>query len=179
MSAIKVERAASLSKCLTYRYSLRRWWDHGDKPNKHLIFILLNPSTADALVDDATVRRGIGFAQRSNYNTMTFLNLFAYRTRYPSELKKAIMPVGVGNDTWIRATILEQKHIYGPPTVIAAWGAHGGLYDRDLAVLYMLLDNNVPVFAFKTLKGGHPGHILYLPNKAKWKPFKGRKGTHV
>jgi len=45
-----------------YRYSLTRTWDPALEP---LVFILLNPSTADETANDPTVTRCIGHAKDS------------------------------------------------------------------------------------------------------------------
>jgi len=58
-----------------YRYSLWRVWH---PKASRVAFIMLNPSQADATVDDPTIRRCIGFAQRWGYGSLEAVNLFAY-----------------------------------------------------------------------------------------------------
>ena len=50
---------AELSGDRYYRYSLWRQWDEGPS----VLWIMLNPSTADVYVDDPTIRRCVGFAK--------------------------------------------------------------------------------------------------------------------
>ena len=56
-----IKKSAEISPDGMYRYSLERTWDEG-KPT--VLFICLNPSTADAVEDDATVRRMVSFARQ-------------------------------------------------------------------------------------------------------------------
>ncbi len=93
-----MQRTACSSRCSHYRYSLSRTWNES---LQRIVFIGLNPSTADAQHDDPTVRRCIGFARRWGYGGLTLVNLFAYRTTEPAELKEVDDPVGLDNDRWI------------------------------------------------------------------------------
>ena len=99
-----IKRRAVFSRCKTYRYSLERLWET-ETPVKRVVFIGLNPSTADHRVDDPTIRRCMGFAERWGYNALRVVNLFAYRTPYPEELKKAQDPVGPYNAKHLGAAI--------------------------------------------------------------------------
>lgn len=58
--------SAEISDCGRYRYRLSRWWGDKDDPDR-AVFVMLNPSTADASNDDPTIRRCIGFAQSHGY----------------------------------------------------------------------------------------------------------------
>ena len=55
-----MDRAADLSPCGLYRFTLTRTWG---APGARVVFVMLNPSTADASVDDPTTTRCIGFAR--------------------------------------------------------------------------------------------------------------------
>ncbi len=68
---------------------------------------MLNPSTADASVDDPTIRRCMGFSRRLGYQGMVVVNLFAWRSPKPSELSKADDPVGPDNNWHIEEAIEE------------------------------------------------------------------------
>lgn len=74
---------AELSKCRTYRYALWRTWDES-KP--FAMFVGLNPSTADELEDDPTIRRCINFSKLWGYGGLCMVNLFAYRATDPTAL---------------------------------------------------------------------------------------------
>ena len=45
--------------------------------------------------------------------------------------------------------------------VVVAWGVHGEIQQRALAVLGLL--DNIPLWCLGTTKGGYPRHPLYLP----------------
>ncbi len=110
-----VQGHAMFSPDRAYRYALSRLWagHHGT-----LIFILLNPSTADAHDDDPTVRRCMGFAIREGYSGIIVVNLFALRSANPRALREADDPVGPDN----QATLMGMCAAGRP--VVAAWGAN-------------------------------------------------------
>ena len=108
-----INKAANFSSCRKYRYSLSRIWDN---QKKFVLFIGLNPSTADEEVGDPTIRRCSGYAQKWGYGGLIMVNLFAYRTTLPSNLKKVKYPVGKDNDKFIM--ILSKK----ADITVAAWG---------------------------------------------------------
>lgn len=151
-------RSARFSPCRTWRYSLTREWDH-QKPR--LLFILLNPSTADEMQDDPTNRRGIGFAKRWGYGSVVFVNLFAFRTPHPKEMRAAADPIGPDNDRWI------QFEIHGASTVVAAWGTNGVFMNRG----YLIRERLGPMQCLGRTKNGHPKHPLYLANATELEPF--------
>ena len=97
-----------------YRYSLARVWDPTLEP---LVFILLNPSTADETANDPTVTRCIGHARRLGYGGLIVVNLYAYRATDPRVMLKAADPVGPHNDQAIVEAVTGR-------TVIAAWGTN-------------------------------------------------------
>lgn len=149
-----VTSSAIISDCGLYRYRLSRTWD---VHLKAVCFIGLNPSTADALVDDPTIRRCMGFARLWECGGIEVVNLFALRATDPRELQMSADPVGVGNDRHIR-TAAEQCY-----PIVAAWGTKGTYRGRDLEVKDILRNVGVRVSCFGRSKDGHPNHPLYLP----------------
>lgn len=147
---LPVRGSAVLSPCEQYRYVLEREWDAGLPV---VLFIALNPSTADAANDDATVRRCIGFARTWGFGKLVIANLFALRSSDPSVLVGHVDPIGPGNDEWL----VRLSSSYD--LTIAAWGVHGVVRDRAAEVLPKLRD---PHHLGLTL-AGHPRHPLYLP----------------
>lgn len=77
-------RDAVLSQCERYRYTLSRRWD--TENSRRVLWVMLNPSTADGREDDPTVRRCVSLSRRFGAGSMVIVNLFAYRTSSPSEL---------------------------------------------------------------------------------------------
>jgi hypothetical protein len=83
-----------------YRYTLSRVWNGN---LGRVVFILLNPSTADAFKDDPTVKKCISFAKHWNFGSLEIVNLFAYRSTDAKYLKNISDPVGI---KWSRVTAL-------------------------------------------------------------------------
>lgn len=117
------------------------------------MFIGLNPSTADEVNDDPTIKRCIAFAQAWGYEGLCMTNLFAFRATYPKDMMKADDPVGPDNDQTLRD--LSE----GAGVVVAAWGVDGTYGGRHNAVRAMLPN----LHYLRLTKDGHPGHPLYLP----------------
>jgi hypothetical protein len=110
-----VKRAAVLSDCGVYRYSLTRSWGTGPQ----LTFVLLNPSTADADVDDQTVRRCVGYASRQGCTSVEIVNLYALRSTNPAALKSHPDPVGPDNDYYLASAV--QRSTAGRQSAVVAW----------------------------------------------------------
>jgi hypothetical protein len=94
-----LESSAVFSTCRRYRYVLRRIWDRSTPP---AMFVGLNPSTADEVKDDPTVRRCIGYAKRWGFGGLIMTNIFAFRSTDPNALVELDDPVGPRNDAWLR-----------------------------------------------------------------------------
>lgn len=108
---------ADISSDGLYRYRLWRRWG----PGKMVLFVMLNPSTADASDDDPTIRKCIGFAKRWGYAGIEVVNLYALRSTDPSVLLHKDCPDPIGprnNDVIFRA-------LRTAGLVVAAWGVHG------------------------------------------------------
>lgn len=147
-------KSARISNCNKYRYELRRIWD-SSKPI--VLFICLNPSTADHEIDDRTSFKCIEYSKSWGYGGLVIANLFAYRSTDPSELYNTDDPIGPENNKHIQRLSNEAKQI------ICAWGDNGGYMDRDIKVLSYLKHPE----CLKKLKSGRPGHPLYLPANLK------------
>jgi hypothetical protein len=148
-----LERSATLSPCRRYRYALWRRWG----PGAYVMFIGLNPSTADETQDDPTLRRCMTFARDWGYDALCMTNLFAYRATVPADMKRVAEPVGAENDRTL-ATLAR-----GAGLVVAAWGTHGTHLDRGQWVRQL-----VPgLHHLRLTQGGHPAHPLYLPAALK------------
>lgn len=153
---------AVISDCGQYRYKLTREWGSGPT----CVFIMLNPSTADASEDDPTIRRCISFARREGCGGLTVMNLFAYRATSPDDMMRAVDPVGPQNDEYLRSVLVAN---YSP--IIAGWGAHGKFMSRDKAVSALLGDK---LECLGTTKTGQPRHPLYIRSDAPRLPWLSR-----
>jgi hypothetical protein len=151
--------AARFSPCGRYRYTLERAWDAVLRPESdRVIFVMLNPSTADAEQDDPTIRRCIGYARAWGYSGLVVLNLFALRATNPALLKHADDPVGPENDH-----VLTEYFASGA-RIVAAWGAHGEMHGRASKVRGMIVNHQRGrVWCLGLTAAGEPRHPLYLP----------------
>jgi hypothetical protein len=149
---------ARFSRCRHYRYSLERCWQGG---RGRVLFIGLNPSTADHRQDDPTIRRCVNYAHDWGFAAVEVVNLFAYRATYPTDLKSAADPVGKRNDYWIR-----RCHRQADLTV-ACWGNDGLFNDRAFSVLEMLSD----LYCLQLNRSRQPAHPLYQRADRKPQPL--------
>lgn len=155
-----MERSAHISDCGQYRYRLRRkWGNKGFGP----LFVMLNPSTADAEVDDATIRRCIGLTQGWGCEQFDVVNLFAYRATDPKALLKARDPIGPINDECILDAAAHSDFI------VCAWGAAKIAESRGRKVL-RLLQHKTP-HCLAVTKSGAPKHPLYIKAGTKPAPY--------
>ncbi len=150
-------RDATISEDGKYRYSLMRCW-HVAHPVA--AFILLNPSTADAAEDDATIRKCMRLASGWGFGKIVVGNLFAFRSTDPAALKRALDPIGPENDVWLR------NIVRGADVVVAGWGNHGIYFARGAAIRLRFQGK---LQALRLTKRGEPSHPLYLPDCSK--PF--------
>lgn len=144
--------SAVFDPTLTYRYSLWREWN---EDGQRLAFIMLNPSTANADTNDPTIRRCICFAQRWGFGSLEVVNLFAYRTSSPHDLRTAVDPIGIENDRHLVAAVNQAD------CIVLAWGNWGSLHGRDRAVC-QLLSHYPNMYCLGTNHSGQPRHPLYL-----------------
>lgn len=155
MSELFTDSGAVFSDCRRYRYRLWRVWDTSKPP---VLFIMLNPSTADEVKNDPTVERCERRVRQMSYaGGLVVCNLFGYRATDPKEMKAQQDPIGPEND----ATILAAAKVSGK--VILAWGSHGKHMGRGQEVVRMLRAHGINNLQFLTLgKDGEPGHPLYV-----------------
>ena len=139
-----------------YRYSLWREWS---AYHPRILFVLLNPSTANHQKNDATIRRCIGFARAWKFGSMEVVNLFAYRATDYRELFKASDPVGVENNRFLMQAVERCS------TVVLGWGTRGTLLGRDRQVMLLLAGKN-DLYCLGITKDGQPRHPLYVKGNA-------------
>lgn len=147
----KSTNGAIFSEDRKYRYILWRSWKSSSR--NFVLFIALNPSTADESADDPTIRRCKSFAMNLSADGFLIANLFAFRATRPIDLKQSKSPIGIDNDNWLVAA-----NEFSQRTVVC-WGNDGSHMDRAAAVLPRLIN---PEYLRMT-KSGHPSHPLYLP----------------
>ena len=147
----------------TYRYHLTRSPDPGR--GGRVTWIMLNPSTADAQMDDPTLRRCLGFCRAWGYGALEVVNLFALRTSHPWELFNHPQPIGPENDAYLRQVIKDAE------LVVAAWGSHGCHLGRANTVRHMLAQLHPNTLCLGLTKPGEPLHPLYIPGETRLIPL--------
>lgn len=153
--------AATFDRTGRYRYRLRRRWG----PGPQVAFVMLNPNGADAVRDDPTIRRCVGFARRWGFGAVEVVNLFGYRTGDALALARAEDPIGPENDRHLR------RAVRAADVVVCAWGASPLAARRAAAV--------AAVFAGRSLRclgrtaSGAPRHPLYLRSDSRLRRFSG------
>jgi hypothetical protein len=154
-----MQTGAEFSKDRKYRYKLWRKWDES---LPKIMFIGLNPSTADEIKDDPTITRMMNYAKLWGYGEIVVCNAFAFRATFPEDLKKEKDPVGEGNN---KAISEEAKNA---EKIVLAWGNHALFGNRSSEILQLLKEYKL--FCLGKNSSGEPKHPLYL--KRDLKPVK-------
>lgn len=146
-----------------FRYLLWRTWAPG---LPRACFVMLNPSTADAIEDDPTIRRCTGFASAHGFGGLDVVNLFAYRARHPDLLPRTFEARGEGNETHIRRSI-ERCAV-----TIAAWGVHGSEHWQAVSAL-----EGIGLQCLGVTKDDDPRHPLYVRGDVRLRPWRTISGA--
>lgn len=160
-----IERTADLSTCGRYRWRLGRSWAEAPKV---VLWVMLNPSTADAEVDDPTIRRCMSFAAGWDFGGIEVANLYAWRATKPADLATADDPVGFQNDFWLK-TLAQRADM-----VVCAWGQRGpqpNRADQVIEILKVYAGSKLYSLGFR--QDGGPRHPLYLASNTelqRWNP---------
>ena len=123
-----MKKHAIISKCEKYRYKLTRTWDE-DKDK--VLFIMLNPSTANHIQNDLTTIRCINFAEKWGYGGIMIGNIYPFRAKRPKDLRKWI---DTDKDAAFETTVINQAYVGNMATctdlIVCAWGCnHKGIPD--------------------------------------------------
>lgn len=156
-----MEKGAVISECGKYRYQLYRVWDQW-KPM--VLFVMHNPSTADADIDDPTIRRCINFAKEWGYGGLYVGNLSPYRSTDPSLIRTGKWEVIYPEENLFHLNVMMVKsHLY----VLACGIPPSRVILEDV----MNLTGGVGWYCIRKTKDGFPGHPLYLPKDLKPSSF--------
>lgn len=150
-------KSAIVSECGRYRYRLGRVWDDS---LPCCCWVMLNPSTADADVDDPTVRRCVGFAERMGCGSIDVRNLFALRSSKPTVLIGNPSAVGPDNDE------LHLRTLPRDGLIVCGWGAMQVAIPRARRFVKMAAEEMLPLSCLGRTAAGAPRHPLYLPGDA-------------
>ena len=147
-----------------YRYTL--WRDVRElttpNPEGFVMFIGVNPSTADEVNDDATIRKCKKFARSFGVGWLLMTNLFALRARNPKVMLGDPAPIGPDNDLHLR------NHAFYAERIVCAWGKPGAHLGRDNAVCRLLPPG---LWCLRKNADGSPEHPLYIPDATALRPW--------
>lgn len=139
-----------------YRWWLFRCWDN------HLpliIWIMMNPSTADHRKNDPTILKVIRYSTKWGYGAVLVLNIYAFRSSRPENLPQVMKDaVGWRNDWWIRTMFTFAKKMKVP--VVCAWGVKHG--DRGCQVRRIAADIGLRLQCLEVALNGEPKHPRFL-----------------
>lgn len=161
VTKMEIIKSAIISDCGLYRYQLSRIWN---PEGKKVMFLMLNPSKADANKDDPTIRRCISFAKSWGYGGLYVGNLYAYRCTDPKLLLQVYDPEGPLNWAYLHemASLSEM--------VVLAWGNAGivtKLGKKFTGKYIPLKVISEKLYVLKVGKSGHPWHPLFLKSELK------------
>lgn len=150
---------ATLSPDGAYRYELGRRWG----PGPAVLWVMLNPSTADATTDDHTIRRCRAYAARWGLSALVVVNLYALRTPSPDALLYHDDPEGPANPATVQGwleEVLEPEEDRAVTMVVVAWGGSLPLRRRPhhTDVMGMAAGLGVPLWCLGTIANGQPRH---------------------
>lgn len=160
-----------------YRYTLTRdltgwYWDdpQGQGIDATMCWVMLNPSTADDVLDDQTIRQVMSFTYKARYTRLIVVNLFAARATQPAELLTMDDPVGPDNHLVVERAMTDSAR------VVFAWGAWYSANDHKMGRAAPAVENlagrmgHRPLCLGKT-KNGSPKHPCRLPHATEFEAY--------
>ena len=149
-----------------YRQLMRRWLGP-EFPERYVLFIGMNPSTADASVNDPTCAREWTFSQREGFDAMVKANVGDYRATDP----KMLLAPGVEASSPDNLPAI-RKAAAGAGLVVLCHGKlNKALAPAGKALIEALRRDGVPLWCFGTNADGSPKHPLYLRGDTPLRPF--------
>lgn len=157
-----------------HRFALWRQLMHRERL---VHWIMLNPSTASAGADDATMRRVCDFSRRWQFGWVTVGNLWSYRATDSEKLKTWLDRGG----EWVARTSAEcmqwvESMAQRADLVVVAWGVRGQKDRRGLAVLRHLAQLGIEPHALALTRSGEPAHPLRLSASVQPQPLSALRG---
>lgn len=150
--------AARFSDCRTWRYLLHP----APLEQPVLVWLLCNPSDADELAPDPTIRKVTGFTRRLGFGSWLVANLFGLVSSDPKALREHPEPVGPDNDEVLRSL--------PDAPIVLGWGGVGGVCGDRVCQVLSLLGNRDLRCLGRTSDGHprHPGRLSYQTPLEKW-----------
>jgi len=136
---------------------LYRRWSTGDE----LLWVMLNPSTADAEADDATTRRCVDLSTSWGFGAAVIVNLFGYISTDPMRLNSIADPVGPENNS----VLLEQ--FIKTDDCVVAWGSRPEIHPFQSRVTEISQHLPTTVRCLGLTKHNYPRHPLRVSSATK------------
>lgn len=163
-----MKSGAYISTCKKYRFGLWRIWNRS-KPA--VMFVMLNPSTADGEVNDPTIRRCMEFAKRWGAGGIYVANLWPIRATDPKIMYKWLKDCGSSeefNSAHATARHYFKEMLPNCDKVVNAWG---NLPKKQSDRVKVSVGNamagktleGIPIMCLGRTKSGQPKHPLYIP----------------
>jgi hypothetical protein len=149
-------RLCSVSPCNRFRFYL------GEPGTKTLLFIGVNPSTADITTDDQTIRKIKGFSSNYGFDGWGIINLAPQRATDPDNMDV------LENKEATRVNLEEIQHYtaqYGVSNVVFSWGnlIEKRDYLATMPAKFLQVLGNPKVYSLGELtQKGHPRHPLMV-----------------
>lgn len=158
--------AAIISECGKYRYRLDR---EVQPEGKVFAYFGINPSTADAIRDDQTVKKWIGFTLRNGGRKFIAGNVFSYRATKVTELASAPFPHGPQHLAHLLGIVQEAD------VLVPCWGSRDkvpkNLHAQIDLLLTWLIATGKPVMCFGVTASGDPKHPQMLGYSTELVPW--------
>ncbi len=149
-----------------YRQLMRRWLGE-TFPDRYILFIGMNPSTADATVNDPTCAREWTFAQREGFDAMVKANVGDYRATDPKMLlAPGVVASSPENLPAIRAVAAKADKV-----VLCHGKLNKALAPAGRALIEALRADGVPLWCFGQNADGSTKHPLYLRADTPLRPL--------
>lgn len=157
-----IDGGASFSMCGQYRQTLWRLWSGASLPG-FVLWIGMNPSTADGKVDDPTVKKERKFTVKWGFGHYVKCNVMDYRATDPKSLRNpGVVPCSDDNLPVIMALAKEASLV-----VLAFGSPHKSLRVHGENVVRELRAAGIPMHCLALTKDGLPGHPLYLKDSSE------------
>lgn len=156
---------ALLSDDRLYRHWLLRVWNEALP-----IYAVIgtNPSKADEMANDPTIRKVLGFGERLGFGGALMLNVGAFRATDPKDWKAARDPFGPGNTIdHLQGHLIKFK----PSIVVAAWGKPCMISERGQHRAEAIKRNILGMKCWGRNGDGSPRHPLRLSYSTELEPF--------
>lgn len=153
------KNGAEFSPCRKYRYALWRIWD---ETMPLVMFIGLNPSTANETKNDNTISSVVSIAKNLGYGGVYMMNCFPYISTNPDDLKD--FGNTALNDHWLyKISDICQD-------IIFAWGNFKIV--KELGRNIELAGMFPQAKALQLNQNGSPKHPLYVKRTVQPVPYK-------